>query len=84
MNCRRIGTARTGGHCLICGYDIAPYAGIVIGPEWIVCASGGTCHAQATVYTAKEFEEYRNGYVRHYSETVTMCQRIKNSEAALL
>lgn len=37
--CTRTGTYQTGGHCLICGFDLPPHVGLEVGWNTIICQS---------------------------------------------
>jgi len=35
--CKRVGFVRSGGHCAVCGFDVAPGEGIRVDPTHIAC-----------------------------------------------
>ena len=74
IHCRRVGFVRVGGHCLICGFDIPPYAGVHAGKEWITCADR-KCTALARVMSSVELQNLSELKGKHHSEEVRLCPR---------
>lgn len=64
-SCRRRGTQNLGGHCLMCGFDVSPYACLEVEEGIVVCRGG--CDADY-FNTPPALRQYKRGLpARHLS-----------------
>lgn len=57
-SCARVGSRELGGHCLVCGFDVAPFAGIGIEATRVICR-GPDC--------VREFSQSTQGFRLHWA-----------------